>query len=176
MNAAKKSALIALGYAVAIAGGFAAVTVNEAAMPASTAQGSPGMVAFGDMTLFILVTGFFTLVPTWFLFRRAMVRWPRVLLGALLLAAVSGPLSWLSMVAMAREGLASPVHSIEWIEPWFTFVAIARIVAGPVLVLGEGAALLVSRNRNTRLFLALVMAMDLIPLGIFAQRMVFASA
>ena len=53
MNTAKKSALIVLGYAIAIAAGFAAVTVNETAIPASTAQGSPGMVAFGDMVLFV---------------------------------------------------------------------------------------------------------------------------
>jgi hypothetical protein len=179
MNTAKKSALIALSYAVAIAAGFAAVTVNETAIPASTAQGSPGMVAFGDMVLFILVTGFFALVPTSFLLWRAMQKWPRALLSALLLLAVLGPLSWLTMVAMGREALARPSaagHDPGWIGLWIAFVAIPRIVVGPVLVLGEGAALLLSRNRSTRLFLALAMAMDLIPLGIFAQHMVSALA
>jgi hypothetical protein len=57
MSTAKKLALIAAGYALCIVAGFAAVTVNELRMPADVAQGSPGMVAFGDMILFVLVTG-----------------------------------------------------------------------------------------------------------------------
>jgi hypothetical protein len=137
------------------------------------------MVAFGDMILFILVTGFFALLPTWFLLRLAMHKFPRVLRGVLLLVAVLGPLSWLTMVAMARSfgsPSAGTPHGLEWMGPGIAFIAIPRIVAGPVLVLGEGAALLVSRARGTRLYLGLAMAMDLVPLGIFAQHMVSASA
>jgi hypothetical protein len=33
-------------------------------MPADIAQTSPSMVAFGDMILFVLVAGFFSLAPT----------------------------------------------------------------------------------------------------------------
>jgi hypothetical protein len=39
MSTAKRLALIAVGYAVAVAGGFAAVAVNELFMPADIAQG-----------------------------------------------------------------------------------------------------------------------------------------
>jgi hypothetical protein len=38
-------------------------------MPADLALTSPGMVAFGDMVLFVLVTGFFSLASTWFLLK-----------------------------------------------------------------------------------------------------------
>ena len=44
MSAAKKLALIAAGYAFSVAGGLAAVAVNELRMPADIAQTSPGMV------------------------------------------------------------------------------------------------------------------------------------
>ena len=57
MSSAKRLALIAAGYAVSVGAGLAAVVVNELFMPTDVAQGSPGMVAFGDMILFVLVTG-----------------------------------------------------------------------------------------------------------------------
>jgi len=173
MSVAKKLVLIALGYAVAIAGGFAAVAVNEFLMPADTAQGSPGMVAFGDMILFVLATCFLALVPTWFLLRLAMKKWPRVLLAILLLVAVMGPLSWITMVDMARPAKADP-YGPGWLGLWIAFAAIPRIVAGPVLVVGEGAALLVSRNRSTRFLLAAAMMMDVVPLGMFARHLMSA--
>ena len=77
----KRLALIAAGYVLAVVGGFAAVAVNELFMPADVAQGSPGMVAFGDMILFVLVAGLLGLAPTWFLLklwsrRRRAPSWP----------------------------------------------------------------------------------------------------
>ena len=63
MSVAKKLALIAAGYALSVAGGVAAVAINELRMPADIAQTSPGMVAFGDMILFVLVAGFLSLAP-----------------------------------------------------------------------------------------------------------------
>src|SRR6185312_4197522 len=101
MSVAKRLGLIALGYALAVAGGFAAVAVNEFFMPDDVAQGSPGMVAFGDMILLVLATGFFSLLPTWFLLKLAIEKSPRALLAALLLAAVAGPLSWLAVIYLA---------------------------------------------------------------------------
>ena len=38
-------------------------------MPADIAQGSPGMVAFGDMILFVLAAGIVGLIPTLFLLK-----------------------------------------------------------------------------------------------------------
>ncbi|MBV8823965.1 MAG: hypothetical protein JO220_03095 [Hyphomicrobiales bacterium] len=65
MSTLKKLASIAVGYVLSVVAGLAAAAVNELLMPADVAQGSPGMVAFGDMILFALVAGFFSLVPTW---------------------------------------------------------------------------------------------------------------
>jgi hypothetical protein len=58
LSTAKKLALIGMGYALSAGGGLAAVAVNELLMPADIAQASRGMVAFGDMILFVLVAGF----------------------------------------------------------------------------------------------------------------------
>ena len=55
MSAAKKLGLIAAGYVLSFIGGLAAVALNELFMPADIAETSPGMVAFGDMILFVLV-------------------------------------------------------------------------------------------------------------------------
>ena len=76
MSGTKRLALIALGYTLAVAGGFAAEAINELGMPSDVSQGSPGMVAFGDMILFVLVTCVLALVPTWFLLRLAMETGP----------------------------------------------------------------------------------------------------
>jgi hypothetical protein len=69
MKVAKKLALIAVGYGLAVGGGIAAVAVNELFIPYDTRQSSGGMVAFGDLILFLLVAGFLSLPPTWFLLK-----------------------------------------------------------------------------------------------------------
>jgi len=69
MSTWKKLALIAAGYVFSVVAGVAAVALNELLTPDDVAQGSPGMVAFGDMILFVLVTGFIGLAPTWFLLK-----------------------------------------------------------------------------------------------------------
>ena len=83
MSVPKKLALIALGYVLSLVAGCGAVTVNELLMPSDISQGSPGMVAFGDMILFVLVTGFVGLLPTLFLLRLAIDKAPRASLIAL---------------------------------------------------------------------------------------------
>ena len=97
----KKLALIAIGYTLSVVAGFVAAAVNEGLMPDDVAQGSPGMVAFGDMILFIFVTGFFSLAPTWFLLKLLVATAPRILLTTELLIAAMGPVSWLAMTIMA---------------------------------------------------------------------------
>ena len=90
MSTVKRLALIAVGYALCVVAGCAAVTVNELRMPEDVAQGSPGMVAFGDMILFVLVVGFVGLVPTWFLVKLFIEKAPRALLAIALLVAARG--------------------------------------------------------------------------------------
>jgi hypothetical protein len=172
MSAAKKLALIALGYVLAVAGGFAAVAINESLIPADVAQSSGGMVAFGDMILFVLATGFFGLVPTWFLLKLSVENAPRALLVALLLAAVLGPLSWLAVVNLASAGPPGlPQTGNQLLGLFIALVAIPRMVAGPVLLVVEGLAFLLVRERLTRALLAAAMLMDVVPLALFALHM-----
>jgi len=173
MGAAKKLALIALGYALAVVGGIVAVAVNELLIPADVAQGSGGMVAFGDMILFVLATGFFSLAPTWFLLKLSIEQAPRALLAVLLLIAVLGPLSWLAVVYLASTPLPNlPEAANELLGMFIPFVAMPRIVAGPVLLVIEGLAFLLVRSRLTRALLAAAMLMDLVPLAMFALHLV----
>jgi hypothetical protein len=173
MSVAKRLALIALGYVLAVAGGFVAAGINELLMPADIAQGSPGMVAFGDMILCVLVAGFLGLVPTFFLIRLAVEKAPRAALAALLLIAATGPLSWLAMVDLARRGPGPnvPHAGDQWLGVLIAFGAIPRIVAGPVLLVVEALTILLVRQRLARALLAAAMLMDLIPMGLYAVRM-----
>jgi hypothetical protein len=177
MSTAKRLALIAAGYALCVVAGFAAVTVNELRMPADVAQGSPGMVAFGDMILFVFVTGFVGLVPTWFLLKLFIEKAPRTLLAIALVVAAMGPASWLAVRHMA--GGSVPPNLPEAVGAllglFIAFVAIPRMVLGPVLLVIEGVAFLLVRGRVTRALLAVAMLMDLIPLGMFALHMMRAT-
>jgi len=172
MNVAQRLVLIALGYVLAAAGGFAAVAVNELLMPADVAQGSPGMVAFGDMILLVLVTGFLSLLPTWFLLKLAIEQAPRALIAALLLAAVMGPLSWLAVVGFAGGPPTDPPGALNLlIGPLIALVAIPRMVAGPVLLLIELVAIFFVRWPAARALLAAALLMDIVPLSLFALHM-----
>src|SRR5580704_9398721 len=177
MSTAKRPALIAAGYALCVVAGLAAVTVNELRMPADVAQGSPGMVAFGDMILFVLVAGFVGLAPTWFLLKLFIEKAPRALLVIALLVAALGPASWLAVRHMA--GAASPPNAPEAISQllglFIAFVAIPRMVFGPVLLVIEAAAFFLVRERVTRALLVAAMLMDLVPLGMFALHMMRAT-
>jgi hypothetical protein len=170
MRTAKRLALIAAGYALSVGGSFVAVAVNDLFMPDEIMQTSGGMVAFGDMVLFVLVAGFLGLAPTWFLLKLFIEKAPRSLLATLLLIAVIGPASWLAVSHMAvPEGFSNlPDAAKTMLGLLIAFVAIPRIVFGPVLLVIEAAAFFLIRGRVTRALLAAAMLMDLIPLGMFA--------
>ena len=174
MSTAKRLALIAAGYAFSAGAGFAAVAVNELRMSVDVAKGSPGMVAFGDMILFVLVAGFFSLAPTLFLLKLAVEKAPRILLALELLVAALGPVSWLAVMGLVggppgSSGLANlPEAAKELLGLFLAFGAIPRMVFGPVLLVIEAATFFLIRGRVTRALLAVAMLMDLVPLGIFA--------
>jgi hypothetical protein len=149
--------------------------VNELRMPADIAQTSPGMVAFGDMILFVLAAGFFSLAPTWFLLKLSVEKAPRALLTAELLIAVMGPVSWLAMTALAVTTppggpslLNSPQAVRELLGLLIAFGAIPRIVFGPVLLVIEGVTFLLVQEGIARALLAAAMLMDLVPLSMYA--------
>ncbi len=177
MRTVKRLAWIAAGYALCVVAGLAAVAVSELRMPADVAQGSPGMVAFGDMILLVLVAGFFGLVPTWFLLKLFIEKAPRALLAIVLLVAAMGPASWLAVTHMAggssRPTCQGPPRRCSAL--FIAFVAIPRMVFGPVLLVIEAATFLLVRGRITRALLAVAMLMDLVPLGMFALHLLRAT-
>ena len=165
MGALKKLALIAVGYALAVAGGVAVVAVRELFVP----DNSGGMAAFGDMILFVLVAGFLSLAPTWFLLKLSVEKAPRSLAAVLLLIVAIGPLSWLAVVYLTADRVPNlPQAANQLLGLLIAFCAVPRIVAGPFLLLVEGVAFLLARDRMTRALLAAAMLVDLVPLGIFA--------
>jgi len=170
MSMVKRLAFIAAGYALCVVAGLAAVAVNELRMPADVAQGSPGMVAFGDMILFVLVAGFFGLAPTWFLLRLLIEKAPRVLVAIVLLVAAMGPASWLAVTHMAGGSTLPnmPDAIAALVVQFIVFVAFPRIVLGPVLLVIEALTFLLVRGRGMRALLVVAMLMDLVPLGMFA--------
>ena len=176
MSVAKRLALIAIGYALSVVGGLAAVAVNEMRIPADINETSGGMVAFGDMILFVLATGFLSVVPTWFLLKLCVEKAPRTLMAIMLLIAAIGPAGWLAMTYLARDpGLPNHPEAVGALFGLFiAFVAIPRIVFGPVLLVIEGATFFLVRERVMRALLAAAMLMDVIPLSIYALH--FASA
>jgi hypothetical protein len=171
----KKLALIAIGYVLSVVVGFVAAAVNEALMPDDVAQGSPGMVAFGGMILFIFVTGFFSLGPTWVLLKLLVAAAPRTLLTSELLIAAMGPVSWLAMTIMAvmtPPGGPSlqnvPQGAAQLFGLFLAFGAIPRIVLGPVLVVIEGVSFLLFPGGTARALLVGAMLMDAVPIGLYA--------
>jgi hypothetical protein len=172
MSTAKRLALIAAGYAVSAGVGVVAVAINELRLSEDVAQSSSGMAAFGDVVLFVFVTGFFGLVPTCFLLKLFIEKAPRTLLTIELFVAAMGPASWLAMTSLAdSSGTNLPQAIAQVLGPFIAFVAIPRMVFGPVFLVIEGLTFLLVRGRVTRTLLAVAMLMDLVPLGLFALHM-----
>ncbi len=173
MSIIKKLALIAAGYVLAVIGGLAAVAINELRIPEDVQETSGGMVAFSDMVLFVLVTGFLALAPTWFLLKLCIEHAPRLVLGALLVVAAIGPVSWLATIYLAQNPGSPDRPRVIFLllGPLLAFVGIPRMVLGPVLLVLEGATMLLVHARAARALLAAAMLMDLVPLGLFALHM-----
>ena len=172
MSTAKKLAWIAAGYAISVGIGLAAVAVNELRMSEDVLQGSPGMVAFGDMILFVLVTGFSALLPTWFLLRLFVEKAPGTLLAIELLIAAMGPASWLAVTSLAHNsGPNIPQAIAQLLGPFIAFAAIPRMALGPIVLVIEGVTFILIHTRVARVLLAIAMLMDLVPLGMFALHM-----
>ena len=129
MGTVKRLAFIAAGYALCVIAGLAAVALNELRIAADGAQASSGMVAFGDMILFVLVVRFFGLVPTWFLLKLFVEKAPRVLVAIALPVAAMGPASWLAVRHMARGSVPPnmPEAVGQLLGLFIAFVAIPRM-------------------------------------------------
>jgi hypothetical protein len=169
MTGAKTLALVALGYVVSLVGGVAAVAVNEMLIPDDIQQSSGGMVAFGDMVLFVLVAGILSLAPTFVLLKLCVRKAPRALVAVLFLIAAIGPASWIAVWWMATGaapgGQTRAVGDLTGL--FIAFVAIPRMVLGPVLLAIESATFFMIGNRPARSILAAAMLMDIVPLVMF---------
>ena len=136
------------------------------------------MVAFGDMILFVLVVVIRRPGADLVLGEAVSIeRAPRALLTIALLVAALGPASWLTVQHMAAgivsPNLPGPVGAL--LGPFIAFVAIPRMVFGPVLLVIEAVAFFLVRERITRALLVVAMLMDLVPLGMFALHMMRAT-
>jgi hypothetical protein len=172
MSTPKRLACIGAGYAFAIFAGFAAVALNELSMTEEASQGSPGMVAFGDMIIFVLAAGVIGLIPTLFLLKLFIDKAPRALMITELLVAVLGPLSWLAVMWLA--GGPDPKHSQaigQILGPFIALIGIPRIVLGPVVLVVEGLTFILIRARGARLLLVVAALMDIVPIGLYAWHM-----
>ena len=170
MRMARELTLIAAGYAVSVAGGVAAVVLNELRLSREDALASSGMAAFGDMVLFVLVVGLLGLVPSWFLLRMCAAKAPRAVLVVVLAIAALGPLSWYVITTMPAP--RSGPGTLDSLSGAFTaFVAIPRVVFGPILLLIEAATFYFLRARHARVLLAVAMLMDLAPMALFGLHM-----
>lgn len=170
LSRAKVLALIGLGYVASVAGGVAAVVVVDMLIRDDVKDASGGMVAFGEMIVFVLATGVLSLVPTWFLLKLCVATIPRALVAAELLIAATGPLSWLAVRDMATgaspQGL--PQALVQLLGLLIPLVAMPRMAFGPVLLVTEAATFVLMRERSTRALLVGAMLMDLVPLAMFA--------
>jgi hypothetical protein len=177
MRVANRLALIAAGYGLAIGGGIAAVAVNEFLIEDAIQQSSGGMVAFGDMIVFVLASGFLGLAPSWFLLKLCVEEIPRRLIAAELLFAAIGPASWLAVARMATSAGPQPLPATSGaaLGLVIAFGAIPRMVFGPVVLVIEAATFVLIRGRLVRALLAGAMLMDVIPLGLFALHLAAAS-
>jgi hypothetical protein len=141
-------------------------------MAEDVAQGSPGMVAFGDMMLFVLAAGIVGLIPTLFLLKLFVEKAPRTLIVIELLLAVLGLTSWLAMTSLASgTNPREPAAIGQMLGLFIAFVAIPRVVFGPVLLVIEGLTFLLVPARAARALLVVAALMDLIPLGLYVLHM-----
>jgi hypothetical protein len=172
MSTAKRLGWIGAGYVLAIVAGVAAVGLNEISMTEDAAQGSPGMVAFGDMSVFVLAAGVVGLIPTLFLLKLGVEKAPRALIAAELILAVLGPLCWLAVMSLASgPDPRQPMAIGQVLGLFIAFIGIPRMVFGPVLLVIEGLTFLLVRGRVTRLLLVAASLMDVIPIGLYALHM-----
>ena len=95
---------------------------------------------------------------------------PRALLATILVIAATGPLSWLAVIYLlgGPDPSTSPIAGKPMLGQLIAFVAIPRMVFGPILVVVEGAAFFLIRARPTRAVLAIAVLMDFIPLALYA--------
>jgi len=125
---------IAAGYGVALAAAAALVALRYTwANPADVAA-SPGMYAFGDVLWFLMLAGFFSLVPSFFLWRalRTAERFWIAVSWACLLWAASAPAA--AAVNALTGAAPGPDRAAQALFALASVAALLRIVVSPACV------------------------------------------
>ena len=164
MTTLKRLGWIGAGYAAAVAVAACVVSARYWFVNAADVSAMSGMYAGGDLIGFVLVAGMLGLAPTFFLLRLATETYPRALAAALLAVSATGPLSlWLlSVLASHSPHLQRTLNELLGLA--LVFLIAPRVVAIPVMVIVLGLALLLARERRTRVLLACGLALEAAPL------------
>jgi len=146
MTRLRKTALVLAGYAIAPAAAFLLVGIAALLEPAA---GQGGMQAFGDLLLFLGLTGLFALIPTalalWFL-RPVTWFWTLLTIACALLAA-TGPAAALLFPRLHEPALPQ-------------FLALVRLLGAPLLALAFLAVALIAPARRPRRVLLAATALE----------------
>ena len=148
MRAAGKTAIVAAGYAFALAAAFAAERIYVAATPHVDRQAYAGMTAFGDAAVFVGALGLAALPASaaalWFL-RGWRPFWP---------ALATFACAW---TALAFVAIVPWVARLPAAGVWLGLAPI-RALAAPLFALGAAVAALIAPSREVRIALWAVAA------------------
>lgn len=143
MKGPSKAALVALGYAAALALATGAVAAHVAMTDPNDASG--GMQAFGDALLFVAVFGTVSLVPTGaalYWLRQHQGFWNAVSLLGLLLA-----LTGVAAAVLFTLGRQADTHTT--LGAWAAF-SVLRLLISPLSAMALGLAAVLARFATPR--------------------------
>ncbi len=152
-----KISLVLAGYVLALAGAFLAAYLDDLATTQFQAQ-SPGMVAGGEMILFIAVFAFLCVFPTalaLFFLRSDEKFWNLFSILALGLA-LTGPPAECFMIAVRQFHF--------WPQNWLAmvvFIAMLRVFGAVILGFGFLLFAIITRFKRPRKFLFIAAGIDI---------------
>ena len=164
MTPLKRLGWIGAGYGAAAAVAVFVLTARYWFIDPADVSAMSGMFAGGDAIGFVLIAGALGLVPTFFLLRLATETHPRALAAALLTLSATAPLSlWLLSVlssgSLPRQGTLNDLLGLAMV-----FLIGPRVVAIPVVFIILALALLMAREKRTRVWLACGLVLEAVPL------------
>ncbi len=151
MNTSAKTGIVIAGYILACAGAFTAAYVNELATRGTDAQASPGMFAFGQSILFMLVFGGLALIPTVlaFYFLRASEKfWNGFALLCFAFAIVGIVIVFTN--ALINAGV---LHISESSSAVVSLFGVVGAFGGPILIIGFLILAVIAPSRHPRILL-----------------------
>jgi hypothetical protein len=167
MRASVKVGLVAGGYAAALAIAFAMVAIYIVLTDGPDRQASGGMYSFSDSLLFLAVFGVAAVPSTGgalFFLRPYPAVWRALSVAALASAAI-GLVAIAAFLADQRAAPGSPA-------PWWSIVAVLRILLAPLLALFFFVAVLFAPNRSGRITMFVVSVIEAVVFASFVVIMI----